>query len=280
MRKIMVIFFMIMAVFSLLNFIESKVLIEPEKENIIAVAYLQDKEVKAAIANPSGDAKKLKVSYGYYDLGLVRAAVKSVEINPNEILIVSFKKNKVKAKDVAMRLCDTIFINGEGADEKLIALVYVQKLHAAVNYFKCDKFLMVQGHTARILLKLSAQKTAGKCFYVLQNKPQVSGSPKYDAAMNIKPMIGISQLSAKDMESIDMGADYKKNIIQESLAGKIFAGSGYIYLKISVDDSDMPVLAAPRIKEYIFRKEGGVSVGNLTPPQILFHPQGYKIREL
>lgn len=261
------------------SFAYSKIPLEEQNPGMLAVSYLQDaRTIKAALANNSGEKQNLKVSYGYYDLKPVYVQIKDVEINTGEIVILSFKNIKLKTKEGAVKICDMIFINKNDAENGLITSVYVQRLHPSSNYYKCYNFLTNDYNYCKLLLNLNLKKEKNT-FYVLRDKLSFAADKEYKAKIIVKPLLGLRQLSAKEMKNENFEKYYVDKISAEAKEGKLFTGYGYLLLKISFEKLSKPVLVSPRINEYMFREQG-VSTGELTPPQILFYPQGYKIREL
>lgn len=251
-----------------------KILITGESPGIIAISYYQNSAIKVAIANPSRDEKKLKISYGYYELKPVKIQTKQVQINPEEILLFSFKKPKIKS---GARLYDMVFISKDDDKEELVSAIYIQKLNPAVNYFKCSKFFINEYNICKVLLNLNPKKREN-CFYILNNKAQTIPDNACETTLYAKTLIGLNRVTPEDLKNSKIENDYMEKIKKDSANGKIFSGYGYLYLKLGVDNLTTPVIISPVIKEYRFGNNE-TSLGDLTPPQILFYPTDYTIRE-
>jgi|GEM_PF-4224440 len=258
----------------LINISFSKILISGESPGIIAISYYQNSSIKIVIANPSRDEKKLKISYGYYELKPVKIQTKQVQINPEEILLFSFKNPKIKS---GARLYDMVFISKDEEGEELISALYVQKLNPAVNYFKCSKFFINEYNICKVLLNLNPKKR-DNCFYILSNKTQTIPDNACETTLYAKALIGLSRVNPEDLKNFKIENDYMEKIKKDSENGKIFSGYGYLYLKLGVLNLKTPVIISPVIKEYRFGNNE-TSLGDLTPPQILFYPTDYTIRE-
>lgn len=251
-----------------------KILIPDESPGIIAISYFQNNTIKVALANLANEEKSFKISYGYYDLKPVKIQTKQIKINPEEILLFSFKYPKIKS---GARLYDTVFISKSDETEELISVVHIQQLHASVNYFKCSKFFINEYNVCKLLLRLNPQKKENY-FYILNNTPQTIPNNDCKVTLFAKTLIGLNELSLKDLGKVQIEKNYIEKIKQDAEAGKIFSGYGHLYLKLSVDNIKTPVIISPVIKEYCFENTG-VSLGELTPPQVLFYPTDYTIRE-
>ncbi len=251
----------------------------PEGKETCSIGWIEDDEIKIAVANNSEKVKRLTVGVGAYFLGPKIFDSKDIRVEKDGIVICSFKKKEqIYLKGEKIRN-DTAFIYKDRKMKKLLDTIYVQEYHPAQNHYSLSKYLVQGGDMVQFsLFSPHDINSYQKVVWVIR-KSCLSTSDKVQGTGEITLRTGqlkeIKYLTSSQVNGSYLPGTYGKKLLNEmEISHAIeFIKPAKIDFELRIPQAKEFSILSVSITSYKLKQGGEIICGGIGGPQILVCPR-------
>ncbi len=251
----------------------------PEGKGICSIAWMEDDEIKVAVASNTEEVKELTIGVGGYILGPKILDSKDIRVEKGGMVICEFEK-KEEAHPRGQKIkTDTVFIYKDREMKELLDTIYIQGYHPAQNHYSLSKYLVEGGDTVQFsLFSPEDINSYEKVIWVI-GKSCLSTSDRLEGTGEITlrsdQVKEIKHLDSSLVDASYLPGEYGEKLLNEMKTSHVieFIESAKIDFELSIPEATEFSILTVSIMTYSLKEGDEIVCGGLGGPQMLVCPK-------